>query len=163
MSAVDIMPEAEIVAMTRDLLDQHGVEGFGVALSGRMTRTFGLCDFLKREIRISRKLAAINDRAVVEDVIRHEVAHALAGRGAGHGPRWVDACSVTGARPRACIRESEVATVPRDYRFKGTCEACGQAVGQRRRAPDEFRTYTHVAKYCSAGGGDVRWHDTKGV
>ena len=163
MSAVDVMPEHEIVYRTRALLADNGIVGFRVAMSGRMTRTFGLCDFAKREIRISRKLAAINDRAVVEDVIRHEVAHALAGPGSGHGPRWRDACRVTGAQVRACIDASEIATVPRDYRFKATCEECGERVGQRRKAPDEFRTYTHVARYCKAGGGNVRWTDTKGA
>lgn len=163
MSAVDVMPEPEILARTRALLDEHEVEGFGVAMSGRMTRALGLCDFRKREIRISRKLAERNDRAVIDDVIRHEVAHALAGPGAGHGPRWKDACRVTGATPRSCVDAREIVTVPRDYRFKGECEACGQPVGQRRKAPDPLVNYTHVAKYCEAGGGKVRWTDTKGA
>jgi len=154
------MSEREIVEMTADLLADHGVDGFGVALSGRLTRALGLCDFRKREIRISRQLARINDRSVMEDVIRHEVAHAIAGPGAGHGPRWKDACRVTGATPKACVSASEIVTVQRDHRWKGTCSACGETVGQRRKAPSPEARFTHVSRYCSAGGGVISWADS---
>jgi predicted SprT family Zn-dependent metalloprotease len=157
MSAVDAMTEPEVLAYARDLLDQHGVEDFRVALSGRMTRTYGICDFRNREVRISRQLAAINDRSVTEDVIRHEVAHALAGPGHGHGPKWREMCSVTGAEPRACIRTDEIATVKKAQPWKATCDACGEVAGRRTKPPRAAVPYTHVAKYCAAGGGPISW------
>lgn len=154
------MSESEIVTMTRELLDLHEVVNFRVKTSGRMTRMLGLCDFGKREIRISRELARINDRSVTEDVIRHEVAHAIAGPGAGHGPQWKDACRVTGATPKACVSASEIVTVKRDYRWKATCDACGEQVGTRRKAPSPDAYYSHVRAHCSAGGGRVSWTDS---
>jgi len=39
-------------------------------------------------IRISKDLAELDDNEGIEQVILHEVAHALAGRDANHGPKW---------------------------------------------------------------------------
>jgi predicted SprT family Zn-dependent metalloprotease len=48
----------------------------------------GLCNYDKRRITVSRLLAARYDDDEIHQVLLHEVAHALAGAGAGHGPRW---------------------------------------------------------------------------
>ncbi len=48
----------------------------------------GLCSFHTRRITVSRYLAARYDDDVVHQILLHEVAHALAGARAGHGPRW---------------------------------------------------------------------------
>lgn len=48
----------------------------------------GLCDFTNRRISVSRHLAAKYDDDEIHQVLLHEVAHALAGSRAGHGPVW---------------------------------------------------------------------------
>jgi predicted SprT family Zn-dependent metalloprotease len=48
----------------------------------------GLCDFRSHTISVSRHLAARYDDDEIHQVLLHEVAHALAGVGAGHGPKW---------------------------------------------------------------------------
>lgn len=48
----------------------------------------GLCDFARKRISVSRYLAARFADDEIHQVLLHEVAHALAGPGAGHGPRW---------------------------------------------------------------------------
>lgn len=48
----------------------------------------GQCDYRAKRITVSRHLAARYDDDEIHQVLLHEVAHALAGSGAGHGPRW---------------------------------------------------------------------------
>lgn len=51
-------------------------------------RRAGLCDYSRKRISVSRYLAARYDDDTNHQTLLHEVAHALAGAGAGHGPRW---------------------------------------------------------------------------
>jgi predicted SprT family Zn-dependent metalloprotease len=48
----------------------------------------GLCDYRAKRITVSRHLAGRYDDDEIHQVLLHEVAHALAGSAAGHGPRW---------------------------------------------------------------------------
>jgi predicted SprT family Zn-dependent metalloprotease len=48
----------------------------------------GQCDFQRRRITVSRHLAGRFSDTDVDQVMLHEIAHALAGARAGHGPRW---------------------------------------------------------------------------
>ncbi|MCX6500858.1 MAG: SprT-like domain-containing protein [Microbacterium sp.] len=51
-------------------------------------RRAGLCDFGRKRISVSRYLAARYDDDENHQTLLHEVAHALAGSTAGHGPAW---------------------------------------------------------------------------
>ncbi len=48
----------------------------------------GLCNYTHKRITVSRYLAARYDDDEIHQVLLHEVAHAIAGARAGHGPRW---------------------------------------------------------------------------
>jgi predicted SprT family Zn-dependent metalloprotease len=48
----------------------------------------GLCNYTTKHISVSRYLAARYEDDEIHQVLLHEVAHAIAGSGAGHGPRW---------------------------------------------------------------------------
>ena len=54
----------------------------------RAKRRAGLCNFTDHRITLSRPLAELGEDDDVHQVILHEIAHALAGPHAGHGPRW---------------------------------------------------------------------------
>lgn len=51
-------------------------------------RRAGLCDYSRRRISVSRYLSARYDDETNHQTLLHEVAHALAGPKAGHGPKW---------------------------------------------------------------------------
>jgi predicted SprT family Zn-dependent metalloprotease len=70
-------------ALIRLHLDPSWTFGFDNA----RTRA-GLCSYDKKRISVSRLLAARYEDDEIHQVLLHEVAHALAGAGAGHGPRW---------------------------------------------------------------------------
>lgn len=56
----------------------------------------GLCNYAEKRITVSRYLAARYDDDDIHQVLLHEVAHALAGSRAGHGPRWKACASELG-------------------------------------------------------------------
>lgn len=51
-------------------------------------RRAGQCDYTRQRITVSRYLAARFDDDEIHQVLLHEVAHALAGHTAAHGPAW---------------------------------------------------------------------------
>lgn len=48
----------------------------------------GQCDYSKRRITVSRLLAERFEDDEIYQVLLHEVAHAVAGHRAAHGPKW---------------------------------------------------------------------------
>jgi len=54
----------------------------------RATRRAGQCDFGRKRITVSRHLADRFDDDAIHQTLLHEVAHALAGPGIGHGAVW---------------------------------------------------------------------------
>lgn len=125
------MEMAQAQAMARELMAQHG---FG-DLSLRITRAslvFGSCVFdttgRAESIRLSSVLVGLNDEAKVRGVILHEIAHAIAGRHAGHGPQWQAVASRLGTEPRACGEWNSPAAP-----YELACEHCGKAYPRHRR------------------------------
>jgi predicted SprT family Zn-dependent metalloprotease len=48
----------------------------------------GLCNYTVKRITVSKYLALRYDDDEIHQVLLHEVAHAIAGSRAGHGPQW---------------------------------------------------------------------------
>jgi predicted SprT family Zn-dependent metalloprotease len=48
----------------------------------------GLCNYTNKHISVSRYLAGRYEDDEIHQVLLHEVAHAIAGSRAGHGPKW---------------------------------------------------------------------------
>ena len=48
----------------------------------------GLCNYTDKHISVSRYLAARYEDDDIHQILLHEVAHAMAGTRAGHGPKW---------------------------------------------------------------------------
>lgn len=82
------MSELEQVRlMAERLLAIHLDEGWSFGFDHAKRRA-GLCNFGQRRISLSRYLAARCDDATNEQTVLHEIAHALTGPDAGHGPAW---------------------------------------------------------------------------
>jgi predicted SprT family Zn-dependent metalloprotease len=102
------------------LIGQHlGAGTWSFGFDNAKTRA-GQCDFARRRITVSRHLAARFSDADVDQVLLHEVAHALVGARAGHGPKWrrrAAALGYTGSRLHDGPIASELAP------WVGTCPA----------------------------------------
>ena len=98
----------------------------------RARRRFGSCDYGRKQITLSIHLAKLNTLAQCMDTVLHEVAHAIAGQKAGHGPAWKKACRQVGAQPERCYTLDEVNQPLSKYiRY---CPCCGHATPLFRRS-----------------------------
>lgn len=69
------------------LIRLHLDDSWSFGFDNAKTRA-GLCNYTDRHISVSRYLAARYEDDEIHQVLLHEVAHALAGTRAGHGPKW---------------------------------------------------------------------------
>jgi SprT protein len=69
------------------LMREHGLHGWGFRFDDGV-RSFGTCRYRDKTITLSRRITQLNEAHHVTDIILHEIAHALAGHAAGHGPVW---------------------------------------------------------------------------
>jgi predicted SprT family Zn-dependent metalloprotease len=136
-----------------ELMAAYGLNGWGFRFNRRM-RQVGLCWFPTQDrpgrIELSAPFVEWNDAAAVEDTIRHEIAHALAGPFARHGPEWVRMCRITGARPS---RSCKVRMPPGKWR--ATCPGC-QAGCSRYRRPR--RLHGWHCRHCGPERGGLTWN-----
>jgi predicted SprT family Zn-dependent metalloprotease len=107
----------EAAKLARDIMDEQGLTVWSFQYDGARKR-FGQCSSATRTISLSRALVALNDRAEVEDTIRHEVAHATVGPGHGHDAAWQRECVRVGAKPTRCYSSDEVVAVARPWTFE---------------------------------------------
>ncbi len=135
--------------LAKDLIAGHRLRGW-VFCYNRGKRTLGMCDYTRRRIELSRYFVAHNDEAAVRDTILHEIAHALAGERAGHGPRWRAVCERIGAVPE---RLDHTAVMPKGH-WEATCPGCG-AIHRRFRRPLLGRTY--ICRSCGVHKGTLQF------
>ncbi len=69
------------------LISLHLDPSWTFAFDHARTRA-GACHYGEKRITVSRLLAGRFEDDEIHQVLLHEVAHALAGSRAGHGPRW---------------------------------------------------------------------------
>lgn len=112
----------------RSLLDAHGLQAWELRLDCAVRRA-GACRWREQTISLSAPLTVLHDEPTVRDTVLHEVAHALAGPRAGHGPRWREQARAVGATPQRCLDE-DAPHIP--GRWLGTCPR-GHTVDRHRR------------------------------
>lgn len=121
--------KAQLKALTEKTMREHGLHGWKVRI-GSAVRQLGSCNSGTRTITISHPMAEANPMAEVMDTILHEIAHALAGPGAGHGPAWRSMARTIGAKPNRVASSSTVAP-PKTLR--GVCPNCSKTYLRHRR------------------------------
>ena len=139
----------------RELMDRHGLDEWALRFNGARKK-LGECRAQQKLILIGRVHALNGAPGQVTDTILHEIAHALAGPNAGHGPAWKAIARRLGATPKSCAPESDEARNAREAaraKFR-----TGDAVSFIARG--EFRTGTIVRmnpKRAKVKCGDVMW------
>lgn len=91
--------KAEVMA--REMMDYYGLSHWEFKFD-RAFRRAGACWHDRQKITVSREIVKIWDEDNVTDTVLHEIAHALVGAGAGHGPRWKRMAREVGAKPSRC-------------------------------------------------------------
>ncbi len=102
----------EVAARARELMDRHGLAEWALRFNGAR-RKLGECRPRRKLILLSRSHAVHASSVQVTDTILHEIAHALAGPAAKHGPAWKAIARRLGAAPKSCAPESDEARLRR--------------------------------------------------
>jgi predicted SprT family Zn-dependent metalloprotease len=131
--------------MAREAMTQFGLAEWAFGWN-RRKRSLGLCRYRERRIELSAHFVRANDPAQVRETILHEIAHALAGEKAGHGPLWKALCAQVGCTPERCDRGR--ALMPAG-RWVARCGACGKEYWRHRRP-------ARRARYWCRGCGPER-------
>ena len=111
----------ELETIAAQELKEHGLHGwtFGLADTGRR---LGVCKYRAKRIEIADYYARNSPPETVLDTLRHEIAHAIAGPAAKHGPAWKAVAVRLGATPRSCETSHQAVVKPGDWQAR--CPAC---------------------------------------
>jgi predicted SprT family Zn-dependent metalloprotease len=120
----------QLEAIARQELKKHGLLDWTFGLS-KAKRRLGVCKYRQKRIEIAEYYARNSPEATVIDTLRHEIAHAIAGPAAKHGPRWKAVAVRLGATPRSCETSGQATVEPGDWR--ATCPACHKTYHRYRR------------------------------
>lgn len=78
----------EAKQLIRDEMVRHGLQGWTMVFSTRMTSTHGSCSYRTFTLKFNTRYVELNDRDNVHQTILHEIAHALVSRRNGHNKVW---------------------------------------------------------------------------
>lgn len=131
---VNPMSRERAHALTRELLDMHGLTDWRVSFN-RAKRAAGSCNYRTKTVTLSTFMLAQRDQAESANTISHEVAHALT-RGHGHDRVWKMKHLALGGDGKRCF---VAAVVDDSAPWIGVCAHGVQY--QRYRAPKPGARY----------------------
>jgi predicted SprT family Zn-dependent metalloprotease len=131
------------------LLAENGLPEWSFAFNHSKTR-MGLCRYDACVIELSLHFVELNAEELVRDTLLHEIAHALAGRGAGHGPLWRAICLRIGARPERLSFDCDMP----EGRWQATCGCCGLRHHRHRRPKHMIGWF---CSHCGPQRGKLVW------
>lgn len=133
------------------LLNDHGLTAKGWALRWTSSmRVLGYCSYGPKTITLSRQWVAKLTESELVDLMLHEIAHAVAGHCAGHGPEWQKVAAQFGVKTEECGRFDGFLV----KRFVAKC-GCNRNF-YKTRLP-------HTSRVCTACRETLRWVDLRGI
>lgn len=134
-------------------LREHGLFDKGWRFNwNRRKRALGLCDYRKKSVELSEIQFQIITGEKAKDTILHEIAHALAGHNAKHGPVWKAWCRQVGANPERAYRPSsdEMVQMAHVAKYRITCSKCrGEWPANRKR---KHSMALYICPTCNISG-----------
>ncbi len=105
--------------LARELLKEHGLDDWSFVWK-RGIHKIGVCRYSSKRIELSKDLTAVNEEYHIIDTVKHEIAHALVGKGFGHGSTWRIKAIEIGCTPSSTADKSLI--IP--WKYLGTCPQC---------------------------------------
>lgn len=145
---------AAVERMARELLAEHlgGQRVWEFRIDRAKTR-LGRCQVRYDGsvlITLSKHFILLNPLEEARDTILHEIAHALAGPRANHGPVWRSIARQLGATTNACA-DNTVAGPPRAW--QRVCADCGKEFGRYHRRSNGRRWHIPCREENGPEGG----------
>ena len=142
------MDFSEAEQLARKLMADFGLPDWAFGWN-RRKRSLGLCRYREKRLELSAHFVHANDETQVRETILHEIAHALAGEKAAHGPLWKAMCARVGCKPERC--DHGTAVMPKG-RWSALCPACGKQYHRHRRPARQARYW---CRHCGPTTGTV--------
>jgi predicted SprT family Zn-dependent metalloprotease len=135
-----------IAFLAREKMSEHGLQAPWEFIFDSAKQRAGLCNYTDHQISLSKYLVQYHSLDQSEQVILHEVAHALAGKDAGHGPNWKQIAKSIGYRGEKFTGKEiaeqtakwigECKNGHRHYRYKSpraqlACGYCGKGFNRK--------------------------------
>jgi hypothetical protein len=131
-----------------------GVRGYSVRVGRVPAGVWAHCDYTKRELVFGRSLRSCN-WVFVNQIILHEVAHAMAGAVAGHSREWLSTARAMGYRLGVTIPYS--GGVDHGHQWAAVC-ATGQHSAMRyERGAEDGESICGPCLESGAGDVGVYW------
>lgn len=102
--------EYNLVGWTLHITPHAALANIGSGIFTSKT-AMGCCSYANQTIWVSEALVSHGNWDVIEDTVRHEIAHAIAGSRAGHGSIWKMWARKLGANPAARNAVNPIARV----------------------------------------------------
>jgi predicted SprT family Zn-dependent metalloprotease len=137
----------ERLDLAKNKIKDHGLyeRGWRVCIDRAKTRT-AMCNYSKKTISISKYYlwgtCTSNERFL--NTVLHEIAHALAGFEAGHGPKWKDIARSIGCDGERCYDGPPI-VIPK---WRVACP-CGKVELKRHKVVNTLLAMT--CKHCHQG------------
>ncbi|CAB4638087.1 unannotated protein [freshwater metagenome] len=135
-----------VAFLAKQKMQEHGLSSPWEFIFDSAKQRAGLCNYTDYQISLSKYIVEYHNLDQSEQVILHEIAHALAGKSAGHGPNWKKVAKSIGYRGEKFTGKEiaeqtarwigECKNGHRHYRFKSpkaqlACGYCGKGFSRR--------------------------------
>lgn len=144
------MQFVEAERLARELMAAHDIGNWAFGWN-RRKRALGLCRYQQKRIELSAHFVKDNSEAMVRDTLLHEIAHALAGQRAGHGPKWKAMCEKLGCKPERCDKGEAVMPTGK---WRASCPTCGKHYWRHKRPQRGARYWCRA---CGPTRGPVQF------
>lgn len=135
----------QVEALARELMEHYNLSGWNFVFDHAKRRA-GSCRQNSKTITLSRHLMALYPVEAVRETILHEIAHALVGVQAKHGPEWKACAQSIGGSGKARLDPDLPRTVPN---WVGTCPQ-GHLVERMRRPSGKLSCARCSKKFSEA-------------
>jgi predicted SprT family Zn-dependent metalloprotease len=131
-----------VAQLAKDMMQELGLDSSWEFVFDSAKQRAGLCNYSDHKISLSKYIVEYHSIDQSEQVILHEIAHALAGKSAGHGPNWKSVAKSIGYRAEK-------------FTGKEIAEQTAKWVGECRNGHRHYRFKSPKAKlsclYCGRG------------
>jgi predicted SprT family Zn-dependent metalloprotease len=128
-----LLEEARELAL--QLMKKHGLEFWHFKYDGAKRR-FGCCLYRTKHISLSKHLVLLNNKEKVENIILHEIAHAMVGSRNGHNWHWRQTAIEIGCDGKRCYSSKDTEIVEKN--IVAICPKCGKKSARYRMTKKEY-------------------------
>lgn len=82
------MSNTDFIQLANSLLKKHNMYNWKCVINEKTHDWLAICRHSNKRIELTLNLCSNFESSYVEDVILHEIAHAMVGYDAAHGPVW---------------------------------------------------------------------------